>query len=649
MLTFFSRWPRPRRILTITCAAIIAVCVLYLILAPSPGEAGMASAQEAAVGEGHDPKEVELETSHYRISGLWWGSVANIVLCLVVLGFSRWLTRPLADPKRVGFEFGIEKNQIPSKNAHRWIFGSVLDAIAITLTGTLPRMGFGLWHDEDKTVRNFIVGQNMRSQSSGEVKYRAVTWEETVWNHRTPNHTLYGILARLAHDVFPRMPDATKPYLNEWPLRLPALMGALAGLAMLAAALSALGFHRAAMIAPLLLSVHPWFLRYASEARGYALLFFFVPLCVFLLAKALQQGRWKWWVGLGIAEFLTIYSVLNGAHFLAVMNLAALVWIFTSPGRAVLFRRWLVTCAVAMVLGIQFMSAFLPQFKTYVDSTAGHTGDFDRKMAKDNVTSFISGARYQTFTEKHAPSFKEQIEGGAPIRTGLLTLMVAGLGIAGAVRLCRAGWQGIALLATCILPAPFFYIHAWLGDAHIFYWYTIVGLPFFWALVAIGAGWVSKKIVPRGGAALPVAGGMALMLTGVIFFTTLTQREFQNGRPIEFTRESVYATRSVLDPTDPRYDQILTINISRHPMVYDGAAQRAKNVEKFLEWLRIADETERPLFINYGSQVQLKRNVPDMLKYVEDPTMFETIEEYPGFDPGSDRTVKRYLPGSYRP
>lgn len=621
---------------------LLAACLGYLLLGPKPWETGIAAAELAAAAVDEDT-EAEFETSHYRVSGMWWGALANAFLCLLVLACSRWLTHPLADPKRVGFHFAIEEGRTSTlaARARPWIIGSVLVSILITLTGTLPRMDNGLWHDEDKSVRRFIIGQFLRSKSSGEIKYREVTWEEAVWNNRTPNHTLYGILARVSHQVFPRDPDPAQPFVNEWSLRLPALLGGLGGLALLAAALASLGFHRAAAIAPLLLSVHPWFLRYSSEARGYSLLFLLLPLCVWLLVKALQSARWKWWVLLGIAEFLTVYAVLNGAHFLVIFNLAALVWIFTSPGRGILVRRWLITCAVAMLLGIQLMGAFLPQFKNYVESTRGDSGQFDSNMIRDKVCSFATGIRYQDFGENYAPSYKNMIEGEAPIRAGLLTLAVLGLSVVAALRLWRSGMRGVALLGVCLLPAPFFFIHALLTHAHIFYWYTIVGLPFFWALVAIGAGRLLR------GRPMPYTAAMGGSLALLLFWASYEQRRFQIERPIEYTRESVYATRDILDPRDPRYDAALSINISRHPMVYDGAAHTAKNEAEFLGWLEIADETGRPLFLNYGAKDHLRKNAPKLLKYIEDPALFKLEKQYYGVDPGTDRTVKKYVPGSY--
>ena len=148
-------------------------------VAPMPQWTSGMAAAEAAVTGGEKPA---FKPSHYRVSGMWWGAVANCFLCVLAIVLSRWLTHPLADPKRVGFIFSIEEGRTTSlaERARPWIFGAILLSILITLTGTISRMDDGLWHDEDKTVRRFIVGQFLRSKTSGEVKYRDVTWEETV-------------------------------------------------------------------------------------------------------------------------------------------------------------------------------------------------------------------------------------------------------------------------------------------------------------------------------------------------------------------------------------------------------------------------------------------------------------------------------------
>ena len=83
------------------------------------------------------------------------------------------------------------------------------------------------------------------------------------------------------------------------------------------------GFGRAALLAPWILALHPWFLRYASEARGYVFLFLFGPLCVIALIRALQTGTWKWWLAFGLVEFCYLYFNASGIYVLVLLNCGA--------------------------------------------------------------------------------------------------------------------------------------------------------------------------------------------------------------------------------------------------------------------------------------------------------------------------------------
>ena len=133
ILQAFSRWPKPRRILATVALLALVACLAYLVIGPKPWVAGMAS---APLDESGQPT---YETSHFRVSGLWWGAVANSVLCVLALALSRWLTRPLADPKRVNYHFTIEGSgdAKPPPRARLWILGAVLVSMLITLTGTM--------------------------------------------------------------------------------------------------------------------------------------------------------------------------------------------------------------------------------------------------------------------------------------------------------------------------------------------------------------------------------------------------------------------------------------------------------------------------------------------------------------------------------
>ena len=94
-------------------------------------------------------------------------------------------------------------------------------------------------------------------------------------------------------------------------------------------------------------------------------------------------------------------------------------------------------------------------------------------------------------------------------------------------------------------------------------------------------------------------------------------------------------------------------------MVYDGAAHSAESAEELRRWLEVADETGRPLFINHGSQSQLEKNLSssedrkekrrsEFLEIVEDRKLFKVVEPFYGIDPGTNRTVLKYIPNSFR-
>ena len=44
----------------------------------------------------------------------------------------------------------------------------------------------------------------------------------------------------------------------------------------------------------ILAALHPWMVRYATEARGYGFLMLGVTLAFYFLDRALEDNRWRW-------------------------------------------------------------------------------------------------------------------------------------------------------------------------------------------------------------------------------------------------------------------------------------------------------------------------------------------------------------------
>jgi hypothetical protein len=75
---------------------------------------------------------------------------------------------------------------------------------------------------------------------------------------------------------------------------------------------------------------------------------------------------------------------------------------------------------------------------------------------------------------------------------------------------------------------------------------------------------------------------------------------------------------------------------------------RLDSTVEFVEFLKKADEEGRPLFINLGMPWAAEEYSPGMWALVTDSTLFEAPTAFRGWDPGLDRLVFKYKPGSSR-
>jgi uncharacterized membrane protein len=89
----------------------------------------------------------------------------------------------------------------------------------------------------------------------------------------------------------------------------------------------------AGVVAAFLSALHPWHVRYASEARAYAFVLALVPLMLLFFLRALKEGRWRWWAAFGTAAFF-LMSYPTCIYILLVLNACAVPAICWRWGRA---------------------------------------------------------------------------------------------------------------------------------------------------------------------------------------------------------------------------------------------------------------------------------------------------------------------------
>jgi mannosyltransferase len=160
---------------------------------------------------------------------------------------------------------------------------------------------------------------------------------------------------------------------SETALRLPALLG----MAVAAVATAAIGRRLAlasrlpapamtGMVAGLLLVAAPQVTRYAQEARVYGLVTMCVTVAVYLLLRAVADGRWRWWLAYGAV--IALAGLFNLITLLVIVPHALTLWIARARQRAavpadspaagspaglgvpVRMSRWLAVVAAAVVV-----------------------------------------------------------------------------------------------------------------------------------------------------------------------------------------------------------------------------------------------------------------------------------------------------------
>ena len=139
----------------------------------------------------------------------------------------------------------------------------------------------------------------------------------------------------------------------------PALVFGLLAVAAMAWLLKEFGLPDAGVFSAFLLAIHPWNIRYASEARGYSLVVFLVPVLFVFWRRAMLTGRWKWWGALAATQFSLIYCYPGAMFVLIVLNLITLALIATgrdcAEPRITQSGRWFCVNVLAAILTFQLM------------------------------------------------------------------------------------------------------------------------------------------------------------------------------------------------------------------------------------------------------------------------------------------------------
>jgi hypothetical protein len=568
----------------------------------------------------------------------WVAAAANLVLVGVLAATATWWMRPLSS--------SFLSTLLPSR-APKWFWPLVIVAMALTAWTGWPRLGQSIWHDEAYPIRRTIVGA-YKEQPDATLKLDPVTWKETFFYFKKPNHVLHSVICRVFNDTWRTFARPEGLQFSETAIRLPTYLAGIAGVATLALLLLRLGFPFAGVIAAFLAALHPWYLRYASEARSYAFVLCLLPLLLYFFLQAIRRGQWRWWLAFAVTEFLLMAFYPTCAYVLVVLNLCAPVILWRQAAvprdRQTLGMRWLVANLLAGMAFLQMTLPIVPQLLLYLKEVPA-LGQVDYRWMQNFLAHLLSGSPW-SYTFQYKTPYLELFP-WAVDHPGLMVLIVflaAAFFILGARRLAAKGFLECALILTMLMPAVLCFIQVRASGGHMYEWYVIFILPGAIALTALGMDGILAAAHSR------PARLAALMV--VVFFLgsyavwTAPQRTLLMSRSMQPNRESVELTRKTLDPLDPSQKAILTATFFGEPFPYDPNIIVFRSMSSFEKLIRRADAEQKQLFINLGYLVTVEGEHFNKYRFLKDSGLFEDWGLLRGMESLQSRHVFRYKPGS---
>lgn len=224
-----------------------------------------------------------------------------------------------------------------SEGRRPWVELCLLPVLVILLAWTLYLHGLeakSLWHDEFGTLTNAGWTGNWLDA----IRYPLIV-------PTLPKPPLPFVLTRISLAI-----DN-----SVFAARLPSAVFALLTVPLLYVVGKSLFNRQVGLLAALLLAIAPLQIRYAQEARMYAMLAFFSLLSLYVFWRAIRSGQMRWWLGLALVTALNLYTHQFALLSLGVITLFGLwVW-FRSKAKPALqgqfpFRGWHLIAALGLAV-----------------------------------------------------------------------------------------------------------------------------------------------------------------------------------------------------------------------------------------------------------------------------------------------------------
>ncbi|MFZ4766100.1 MAG: glycosyltransferase family 39 protein, partial [Roseimicrobium sp.] len=355
-------------------------------------------------------------------------------------------------------------------------------------------MNHSFWVDEADAVATYVHGQfrtAKKAEPQGALRFVPASWQETFFSgkHGGNNHVAFSIASRLCLSAWQRFTGSGRTTFTEWPLRVPSLLAGLGSLVALACLLRRWGVPWLGLLAAGFMALHPWHVRYSTEARGYAIALCLLPLFLHALTDALERNRWRDWLLFACAEFLLMWTWPGVAYALAFLNVAAAVLMLMRGDHWSLLVRWVTASLLAAGFFISLYAPLVPQIAQFNKTSLWMKGlPMDQIWLHNVLASPFTGILFhQQSVGNPAEINWERLLAQSPWLTGAgFALIIASVAI-GLTTVTWRNWRTGALIGSVFVAAAACTLHFkyGIGD-EMRTWYLIFTLPCLCICAAAG-------------------------------------------------------------------------------------------------------------------------------------------------------------------
>jgi hypothetical protein len=574
----------------------------------------------------------------YAAFGTYWFALANaVLLALAAITSPFWHRRWQAPATETKPDPRAETGR------SRWLYPLALAAclaLAFGLRWTTFTGGF--WHDEGLQMKRISGAYDLDKSAgdNGASVFREASWQETLFHFRKPtNHTALSVPARVCLEAWRSVTGAERSAFAEWVVRLPSMIYGLGAILFVAALAGRFGGKTAGLVAAALLAVHPWHIHWGVDARSYSAGIFAAALAAWTLMKAAESGKWRWWLGFGLAQALLLWaSILHLWLSVAFLLVAIAVVAFGRKERPMFpqFGRLVLSNVVGATIFLQVMGPNLLQFFHASKIRALSDAEY-MKLDQSSLSDFLShlflGLPHHVPTQPtdHAIVTWTSLFGSAPVAgwclIGVAVLLAIGGWLLAVKKAPLAGW---VLLASPLAGV----VHLLVTASLDLYYYprfstflipsVVVGWAIVWSQLA-------QKAWRRGG-------GLAMALPAALgFFLATAMPQVANlvrnpHEPFPEIRTAFAALRAAA-PGGEAITAGYGLGSDILHDIYDPKVKFIRSRQELEALMRQADAYGRPLYVVYGLQSFNRATLPDGFTLLDDPRFFSKIRRFQGNDP----------------